>query len=217
MAQPSKRAIVRAVLARYPESYAERLRIEVAKNTPAPLYQWLIVSLLFSARIRADHAAGAAQALFKRGWRTPKKMSQSIWAERVKELNRSGYARYDESTSRYIGETTEMMLRRYGGDLRRLRAAAQHEPARERELLKQFKGIGEIGADIFFREVQIAWDELYPFADRKALDAARKLGLGSEAAALARLSQRQTLPRLLTGLVRVELADEADAVLRSAA
>lgn len=50
-------------------------------------------------------------------------------------------------------------------------------PDRERELLTKFKGIGQVGDDIFFREVQVAWDELYPFANKKAIAAAKKLDL----------------------------------------
>jgi hypothetical protein len=217
MAKPSKGTIVRAVLQRHPRSPADQLRIDVGRNTPGPLYQWLIASLLFSARIAADQAQSAAQALFEHGWRTPKKMAEVTWAERVKVLNRAGYARYDESTSRYIAETTGLLLERYGGDLRRLRDAAERDPKRERQLVKQFKGIGDVGADIFFREAQLAWDELYPFADRRALDAARGLRLGSSADDLADLVDRRVLPRLLAALVRVDLADEADEVSRAVA
>jgi hypothetical protein len=217
MAKPSKGTIVRAVLKRHPKSPADQLRIDVGRNTPGPLYQWLIASLLFSARIAADQAQSAAQALFERGWRTPKKMAEVTWAERVKVLNRAGYARYDESTSRYIADTTDLLLKRYGGDLRKLRDAAERDPRRERELVKQFKGIGEVGADIFFREAQLAWDELYPFADRRALDAARALGLGRSAEDMAHLVDRRELPRLLAGLVRVDLAHESDEVLRAVA
>lgn len=217
MGKASKRDIARAVLDRHPRSYADELRVDVGRNTPAPLYQWLIASLLFSARIAAGQAQGAARALFDRGWRTPQKMAQTSWSERVEVLNRSGYARYDESTSRYIGDTTALLLDRYGGDLRKLRAAAGRDAGNERELLKAFKGIGDVGTDIFFREVQVAWDEVFPFADRKALDVARRLGLDDGAAALARLVDRRDLPRLLTGLVRVGLADEADELLRDVA
>jgi endonuclease III len=217
MAKSNQRAIARAVLARYPKSYAEELRIDVARNTPAQLYQWLIASLLFSARIGAGQAKSAAQALLDKGWRTPKKMAEVTWAERVKVLNRSGYARYDESTSRYIADTTGLLLEHYGGDLRKLREAACRDPERERQLLKQFKGIGDVGADIFCREAQIAWDELYPFSDRKALDAARGLSLPASAGGLARLVDRRDLPRLLAGLVRVGLAGEADEIREQAA
>lgn len=217
MTKPSKRDIVRAVLARHPKSYAEELHVDLSKDTPAPLYQWLLASLLFSARISAEQAGKAAAALFAQGWRTPEKMAGTTWEQRVRVLNRSGYARYDESTARYIADTTELLQERYGGDLRKLREAAGRDPQRERELLKEFKGIGEVGADIFCREAQLAWDELYPFADAKALDAAGRLGLGKDAEALAQLVERpEELPRLLTALVRVDLADEVEAVLGEA-
>lgn len=213
MAKPSKRDIVRAAMSRYPKSYAERLDIDLARNTPAPLYQWLIASLLFSARISAAQAESAARALFAQGWRTPMKMAATSWEARVKVLNRSGYARYDESTARYIADTTALLQDRYGGDLRRLRAEAGNDPKEERERLKAFKGIGEVGADIFFREAQVAWEEFYPFADGKALQAAEKLGLGKDAKVLARLVDRRDLPRLLTALTCVERAKETGAVL----
>lgn len=45
-----------------------------------------------------------------------------------------------------------------------------------------------ISTDIFFREVQVAWDELFPFADRRALEGAGKLGLPEDPEALADLA-----------------------------
>ncbi|MCT7373641.1 hypothetical protein [Chelativorans salis] len=216
MAKASDRNLARAALDRYPKTYADMLRIDVAKNTPAPLYQWLIASLLFSTRISADAAQNAARALFDQGWRTPQKMAETTWAERVKVLNRSGYARYDESTSRYIGFSTDLIQECYGGDLRKLREAAERDVERERELLKEFKGIGDVGADIFFREVQSAWDELYPFADKKALDAAKKVGLPASADGLSQLVSRRDLPRLLSALVHVTLAKKVEEVRQAA-
>lgn len=217
MTRPGKREIARAVLELHPRSHADELSIDVARNTPAPLYQWLIVSLLFSARIPAAQAEKAARALFGQGWTSPQAMADTTWNQRVEVLNRSGYARYDESTSRYIGDTTDLLRDDYDGDLRKLREAAGRDPRRERELLKQFKGIGDVGADIFCREAQLAWDELYPFADARALETARRLGLDADAAALSALVKRRDLPRLLAGLVRVGLEHEEDEVLRRAA
>lgn len=217
MPTPSRRDIARAVLDLHPRSHAEELGIDVARNTPAPLYQWLIVSLLFSARIPAAQAEKTARALFEQGWRTPRAMADTTWNQRVHLLNRSGYARYDESTARYIGDATDLLRDDYGGDLRRLREAAGRDPGRERELLMAFKGIGEVGADIFCREAQLAWEELHPFADRKALETAGRLGLATDAATLADLVDRRDLPRLLAGLVRVGLQHEEDEVLRRVA
>lgn len=102
------------------------------------------------------------------------------------------------------------------GDLRKLREAAERDPQRERKLLKEFKGIGDVGVDIFFREAQVAWDELRPFADRRALDAAGRLKLGRDPEALAKLVDGKDFPRLVAALVRVELADDHDAVREAA-
>lgn len=216
MARPGKSDIVRVLLARYPQSHADRLAIRVGRNTPSQLYKWLLVSLLFSARISADIAENAAQALFDKGWHTPAKMAATTWSQRVRVINRAGYARYDESTARYIGETTALLLDTYGGDLRKLRAAAGREPAGERALIKEFKGIGDVGADIFFREAQAAWDELYPFADRRALAAAGKLGLPTDARRLSRLVGDDDLPRLLAALVQADLAHQTDDLRKAA-
>ncbi len=218
MVSADKRAIVRTVLARHPRSHAEGLGIAVARNKPMPLYQWLLVSLLFSARIGAGQAEKAARALFRKGWRTAHRMAATEWEAKVRVLNRAGYARYDESTARYIGDATELLVTRYEGDLRRLREAAKRDPAQERRLLTQFKGVGAVGVDIFFREAQLAWDELYPFADAKALESASALGLGDSPEALAELVEtRAELPRLLSGLVRVSLEGETESVLAEAA
>jgi hypothetical protein len=58
--------------------------------------------------------------------------------------------------------------------------------------LKEFKGLGDVGVDIFFREVQVAWQELRPFADRRTLDAAGRLGLPKDAGKLATWSATMT-------------------------
>jgi len=218
MATASKRKVVRALLERHPESHAARLGIDVAANTPAPLYQWLIAALLFSARIAGKQAESAGRALFDQGWRTPRKMADTTWEERVKVLNHAGYARYDESTARYIADTTDLLLQRYGGDLRKLREAAGRDPGQERTLLKAFKGIGDVGADVFFREVQAPWEELYPFADKRALAAAEKLDLGDSPRDLAKLVERKRdLPRLLSALVFADLGKEIEAIREEAA
>lgn len=200
-----------ALLDRYGQTFAAELCIPVARNTPSPLFMLLCAALLYSARIRADAATHALKALFAQGWTIPKKLAASTWDERVKVLNAHGYARYDESTARMLGETAELLLSTYDGDLRKLREEAGRKPSKERTLLKAFKGVGDVGVNIFFREVQLAWPELYPFADKAALSAAKRLGLGGSAAELAELVPREDFPRLVAALVRVHLAKAHEA------
>jgi hypothetical protein len=202
MANASPRAIARHLIATRGRLFAEELGIDLAANTPEALFSWLVAALLFSARISADIAAAAAEALIEEGWTTAEALAAAGWEARTRALNRSGYARYDESTSRMLGDTAALLISRYGGDLRMLRELAGRKPAEERRLLKQFKGIGDVGADIFCREAQIIWDELYPFADRRALSAAQALGLGESARDLAKLVSRRDFPRLVAALVR---------------
>lgn len=204
--QARKKSIIAILLEQYGQTFSAELGIDISKNTPSELFCLLCASILLSARIRASAAMSAAKALFAQGWTSPESLAKTTWEERVRVLNRSGYARYDESTSRMLGETVQLLLDKYGGDLRRLRAEANREPLEERRLLKEFKGLGDVGVDIFFREVQVVWDELFPFADAKALQAAQRLGLGGTAAELARLVDRSDFPRLVAALVRVALA-----------
>lgn len=216
MSESDRDDVVRALLRRHGRTFADELGIDVARNTPSPLFRLLCMALLLSARIRGSIAMEAARALSRAGLTTAQKMADAGWERRTAILNRSGYARHDERTSRMLGDTAQTVLDRYGGDLRRLREAAERDPARERTLLKQFKGIGDAGADIFLREVQGAWSEVAPFADRRALAAAAALGLGDDAAALARLVPERDLPRLVAALVRVDLTRDHEAVLADA-
>lgn len=217
MSGPSSKAIIASLLDAHGKTYCRELGIDIEKNTPSQLFRWLCASILFSARIGAGQAVKAAHALAKDGLTTPRKMAQSTWRHRVTVLNRNGYARYDESTSRMLGDTAQLLLDDYGGDLRKLRDQSNGDPAAMRTALKRFKGLGDIGVDIFFREVQTAWPELYPFADKKSLDAADKLGLGTSAKALARHVGRDDFPRLLTALVRASLEKDFDAIRDTAA
>jgi hypothetical protein len=216
MTRPSKGRIVETLLELHGQTYAAELGIDLERDTPSGLYRWLCAATLLSARIDADIAMQAARALAKQGWTSAQKMADATWEQRTRTLNEAGYARYDESTSRMLGATAAILLEKYRGDLRKLRAAAGRDPGRERALLKECKGIGEVGADIFCREVQVAWDELFPFADRRALEAAGRLALEDDAAKLAKRVSRNDYPRLLAALVRTALAKDYDEVLRAA-
>lgn len=84
----------------------------------------------------------------------------------------------------------------------------------ERKRLKAFKGLGEVGIDIFFRAVQLAWPELNPFADTKALQSADRLGLPKTAPGLAGHVSDKAFPRLVAALVRTDLAKDYAAIKR---
>lgn len=204
----SRERQIRTLLDRHGQTYASQAKISLA-DKPAPVFQHLVLSLLLSARIKNDIAVAAMRALLDAKLTTPAKMADATWAHRTKLLNRSGYARYDESTSRMLGDTAERVRTQYGGDLRRLRAAGDGDVTALRNLVKEFKGIGDVGADIFLREVQGVWPEVHPFVDAKAAQGAQLLELPTEPGRLAKLVDRADFPRLVCACVRVTFAKDA--------
>lgn len=213
-----KSKVVEILLDRHGETFAHELGVELDRNTPAPLFRMLCLALLTSAPVGANQAMRACRALGKAGWTTPGKLAASRWEERVKVLNENGYARYDEKTASQLEVLTEHLRADYAGDLRKLRERANGDPGEARRLLKDFKGIGGVGADIFLREVQVCWEEIAPFADKMALKSSAKLGLGDDAKALAKLVDGDTtlFCRLVAALVRSQLAKDHKQILKDA-
>lgn len=199
------------LLNKYGQTFCDEIGITL-KNTPSALFQWLYSSVLFSARIGSEISVNAAKALIKNDLTTPEKMDNTTWSERVKILNNANYTRYQEKTSTFLGEIASKLKTDYNGNLKNLREKAQKDPNKIRDLLTEFKGEGEVGVDIFFRETQLVWDELYPFADKKALQAAEKMNLPKTAKGL--LGQvndnKKKYVDLIAALVRADLANDHD-------
>lgn len=212
-----KRALARAVLDEYGQTFAEEAGIRLARGNPAALYQLLYLSMLLGAPIQSGNAVEAARALRKAGLTTPRKMARASWQDRVDVITWHGYKRFDERGSTRLGQSAEFLLERYQGDLRKLREAADGDVKRLEELLQEFKGIGKVAAAIFLREVQLAWDEVYPYADERVLRAAERLGLGKDAQRLARLVGQKEFPHLVAGLIRVDLRKAYEGIQHRAA
>ncbi|MGP4002239.1 endonuclease [Streptomyces sp. 8N706] len=208
----AQESVVRALLDRHGQTYADEAGIEL-RDTPAPLYQLLVLSLLLSARIQAGIAVSAARALFAAGMRNPRGMAEATWQQRVDALGEGGYRRYDERTATQLGDGADLLLREYGGDLRRVREGDGADPKKR---LQEFPGIGPTGVNIFLREAQAVWPEFRPYLDRKALDGAGRIGLPTSAKALAGLVDEKDLPRLAAALVRVALDKSAAEEVRAA-
>ncbi|MEU1015419.1 endonuclease [Streptomyces sp. NPDC005898] len=197
-------AVVRALLDAHGRTYAEDAGIRL-RDTPQPLYQLLVLSVLLSARIRGAAAVGAARELFAAGLRDPRRMAGASWQQRVDALGRGGYRRYDERTSTQLGDGAELVEREYGGDLRRLREAAGDDDRALRGLLQEVPGLGPTGSDIFLREVQRVWPDLAPRLGEKALQGARRLGLPDDPKELVRLAGDADPAALAAALVRAAL------------
>lgn len=196
----------RDLLEAHGRTFCRELGIRLERNTPSPLFRWLTACILYTAPIQHDLATRGARALAAAGYTTAKAMAAAPWEARTRVLNENGYARYDERTATILGDASTHLVDAYRGDLRRLRAASGEDPGEMRKRLKAMKGVGDVAVDIFFREVQAVWPEVYPFADTMTLKAARRHKLGNDAEALARHVSAADFPRLLAALTRDELA-----------
>lgn len=209
-----RRAIAAEVLKRHGKTYAQEIGIKLDGGTPSALFQWLCAAILFSAPIGAAQAVSGARALKDAGLTTPKKMAEATWDQRRQPLTDHGYARYDEKTATYLGETARLVEEEWHGDLRRLHDSCEGDATCLRHELKRAKGLGDVGVDIFFREAQGPWADLRPFADKRARKAAVALGLldaqDADTGALAEVVADKDLTRLIAGLVRTDLAGDAE-------
>ncbi|WP_326701443.1 endonuclease [Streptomyces sp. NBC_01754] len=196
-------------------TYAQEAGIQL-RDTPQPLYQLLVLSHLLSARIRASVAVASARALFSHGMRSPRRMADATWQERVDALGEGGYRRYDERTATQLGDGAALVLDAYGGDLRRMRREADQDTDALRSGLRRFPGMGPAGADIFLREAQTVWPEAAPYLDSKALQGAERLGLPTSPDKLRRLAEDRDPAVLAAALVRAALDKDVAHSVRSA-
>ncbi len=197
----SAKTDVARLLDEHGTTYATAAGIKLV-DKPAPLFRLLVLSMLSSARISADVAVSAARELFAAGWRTPEKMRDASWQQRVDALGRGGYCRYDESTSTQLENLSDHVLEEYDGDLRRVRPSSRRGTDQLIEAIGSFPRIGPIGSRIFVREVQVVWPEVAPFFDGRALATAKRLGLPQDPDELAALAPRRRVADLACALVR---------------
>jgi endonuclease III len=210
----TKKKLLTSLLEQAGTTYAEQAGIHL-QDKPMPLFQLLTLCMLASKPIDATIATQAARELFRAGLRTPTAVLEADRATMIAAFGRAHYARYDESSATRLTDNAQIVHDDYAGDLRGLADRCEHDISAARRLLKQFKGIGDTGADIFLREVQDHWTWVRPFFDDRTLDAARELGLPGRADALGALAP-QSNATLAAALVRCSLdADLRDRLLQA--
>lgn len=197
--------IVGALIEESGTLYSEEIGANIARDTPQELFHWLIAAIMLSARISAGKAIEGAAALREAGLHKVDAIRGADWEEIVRVLKKNGYARYDESTARYLQDTADWAAETCNGDLRRLRHEAEDADA-ILKALQGAKGLGPTGAEIFAREAQLVWDAFYPRTGGPAETQARKMGLPDDAERLAEAAgSRERFVRLVAALTRTAL------------
>jgi len=105
---------------------------------------------------------------------TPEQRHQAMFDARTQ---------HKEKTASQIGMVADVITDEFGKNdedtsLEKVRTMAKKDWDEERTLLQShIKGLGKTGLDIFFRRVQWAWQEAFPFVDERTARGIEKLGL----------------------------------------
>jgi endonuclease III len=187
-------------------TYAAEAGIRI-DDKPMPLFQLLVLCMLASKPIDATIAMSAARELFKAGLRTPKTVLAADRRTMIQAFGRAHYVRYDESSATRLTDIAGVVRDEFSGDLREVARRSNQDTDKAARILKEFKGIGDTGADIYLREVQDVWTWVRPHFDARATAAAKVLRLPTDPVKLSALAPRSNA-QLAAALVRVSLDDD---------
>lgn len=140
-------------------------------------------------------------------------LKQSTWEKRTEVLTQGGYTHYREKTATALGQVAEMLDKKYNGDVRGLAEVdkgdcnAKKVYAELSMRLKQIKGLGSLGVDIFFGTAQSFIPQISPFISKRDIQVFIEIGLesdldklfhevGNDATNMARLNAALTKLRL---------------------
>lgn len=157
--------------------FSRGLGIDLEKRKKTELFKWLLASKLYGGRISSTIAERTYRAFSRHNVLTPEKILETGWDGLVKILDEGAYVRYDFSTATRLLEISNGLLAKFRGDLNRLHERAKDEKELE-ELLKGLgKGIGDITANIFLRELRGIWPKARPEPSALVKLAAEHLGI----------------------------------------
>lgn len=219
MASDATQRIVKTLMERYDgRSLAEQAEITL-QDSPNTQFQAFQLGVLTDARVHPDAAVAALTDFGARKWTTAKGFRDAPREDVRGVLHDAGYP--EEDADRLVTTLTDAalhLLDDHGGDLGGLRRVAGGDPDTEREYLRRFVQMRDKGIDGFFREVQILWDEVAPFADKETLDAAGRLDLGDSPGQLRKLvDSDEDFVGLADALLRARHEDSGFAEVREAA
>ncbi|KAJ5246347.1 hypothetical protein N7468_001330 [Penicillium chermesinum] len=137
-------------------------------------------AMVKSRPISHDLAQRTTNRLIEQGYHHIDVLSKSTWEERTDVLREGGYNRYREQCSTNLGSLADLVTDKYDGDLNHLLQAANGDREDARALMKEVKGVGDLGVELFFNNVQSVWPDIAPFLDSRSLNTAAEIEIGQD-------------------------------------
>jgi len=158
------------------QSYSDELGLDLTK--PEDRFKWFLASVLFAKRISAETAKETYLYFEQEELTSPDAILQAGWDRLVEVLDASGYTRYDFSTATTLLGIAKALKEKYGS-LDRLHAESG-SPSDLENRLREFKGVGPVGVNIFLRELRGVWEKAKPIPSPTAVVTAQRIGLNPE-------------------------------------
>jgi hypothetical protein len=163
---------VKRALSRF-QSYSAELGLNLTK--PEDRFKWFLVSILFAKRISAETAKKTYFNFKQEELTSPDAILQAGWNRLVEVLDSGGYTRYDFSTATNLLGIAKKLKQNYGS-LERLHVESI-SPSDLEKRLREFKGVGPVGVNIFLRELRGIWKKAKPTPSPMAVATAQRIGL----------------------------------------
>ncbi|KAJ5488858.1 hypothetical protein N7539_003748 [Penicillium diatomitis] len=160
---------------------------------PGTVLAMMIDALVKSRPISHQVAESTVAGLIEDEYHDIDRLLGTTWEERTNRLRVVGYNRYREQCASNLGALCDLVLEKYDGDLNNLLEEAHEDREEVRTLVKEFKGIGELGAELFLDNVQSIWPSMAPFIDSRSLRTAEEIGLGNDVSAIYEQLQHDPL------------------------
>lgn len=157
--------------------YSKILGINLRKGDDDEIFKWFLASVLFGAPISETSVLRTYRSFERRGVLAPEKILKTGWHGLVEILDEGGYTRYDFKTSDKLLEVMGNLITKYEGSLSLLHEQALNSSDLEKRLKDLGKGIGEVTASIFLRELRRLWKKADPKPTPLVILAAKNLEL----------------------------------------
>jgi len=154
------------------QTYSEELGLDLTRSEDR--FKWFLASILFAKRISAEVAKKTYGRFQEEGLDTPESIVAAGWDRLVQVLDSGRYVRYDFSTASNLLRIIEELKEKYG-DLEGLHRESKSSIDLERRL-REFKGVGPVGVNIFLRELRGIWEKAKPKPSGMAIKTGQRIG-----------------------------------------
>lgn len=172
-----KKERIGKLIRRLGRKFSASLDIDLSQGKSEEIFKWFLASILFGARISETIAVNTYREFEKENALTPDDILKRKWEGLVGILDAGGYVRYDFKTATKLLGIMNDLKKRYDGDLNRLHQVARNSKDLETKIKNLGKGIGDVTANIFLRELRETWERAGPLPAPLVIEGARYLNI----------------------------------------